>query len=538
MFDSRSRGLRVAGVFCVCAVAFSPPLSAIEPQNVLLLYNADSPDGLDIASHYQQIHPGVQVLELLGVSTDEEITATHYLDVIRPQVLSALTPSIDVIVTTKGMPLRIEVPYGNPDPNSIFSWERYSSLESELTRVDTISTSVEMGDQMWWWPGEPHHSANPYYDAGTAFDNQTYGMRLTSRLDGFTTADVIASIDRAQVAFVGTGIYSEFVLDDDPNAPAADVDHMPELVANVLNPRGLLNTYDETDLFVADAYHSVLGYVSHGRNGSAPPDYLADPLNGIQFDLANGAVFHSWESFNAYSFVEGGNRGGQGLVAEWIARGGTAGAGHVQEPLASPATITNEDLMFEMLLDGFTWAEAAWNATVQLSFVNTFVGDPLMQFRPLVPGDGNLNGIVDADDYTIWANYFGTGTKFTEGDYNGDYTVDLADYTVWANGFSGIAVPGDANSDGVVDSGDYTIWVNNFGLLIGDATMADGDFNKDGFVNSADYVVWANNFTGGSASSQSAAVASAQSVPEPGSLTLALLGLAMMLWLPLGRRFL
>ncbi len=53
-----------------------------------------------------------------------------------------------------------------------------------------------------------------------------------------------------------------------------------------------------------------------------------------------------------------------------------------------------------------------------------------------IPGDGNLNGDVEAGDYTIWANNFATSTPaFTVGDYNGDGSVDAADYTLWANNF-------------------------------------------------------------------------------------------------------
>ena len=53
----------------------------------------------------------------------------------------------------------------------------------------------------------------------------------------------------------------------------------------------------------------------------------------------------------------------------------------------------------------------------------------------LLEGDGNADGIVDAADYTVWANGFGVGNKVTEGDYNLDTSVDPADYTVWANHF-------------------------------------------------------------------------------------------------------
>ncbi|MEM9914676.1 MAG: sulfatase-like hydrolase/transferase [Planctomycetota bacterium] len=54
------------------------------------------------------------------------------------------------------------------------------------------------------------------------------------------------------------------------------------------------------------------------------------------------------------------------------------------------------------------------------------------------------------------------------GDYNGDGSVDAADYTVWADNFgSSTNLAADGNGDGVVDAADYTIWADNFGVVAG-----------------------------------------------------------------------
>lgn len=385
---------------------------AVTPSNVLVLYNSASVEGTEVANYYAQLHPGVQLLGLSGVTSDEEVSADYYLGTIRPQILSALTPSIDAIVTTKGLPLRINTaPHTNPgtytDPagvsRNVFSttWKPYSSLESELARIDTFSTWQQMGDQTYWLPpgsGYPHPSVNPYYKIAAPFSYAQYGTRLASRLDGFTLGQIKASLNRAQHAYGPVDNSAgplTFVLDDDPGK---NYDLMPALNSNVLAPRGLPYIYDNTSSFVPDSEGAVVGYVSHGRNQAAtPPNYLVDQTSGIRFDLADGATFASWESFNAYSFDVGGNRNGQGLIAEWLARGGTAGVGNVEEPGASAANVVNEDQLFRMLLNGYTFAEAAWSATRQLSWVNTVVGDPLMVWKPFVladmNGDESLNNI-------------------------------------------------------------------------------------------------------------------------------------------------
>jgi hypothetical protein len=57
--------------------------------------------------------------------------------------------------------------------------------------------------------------------------------------------------------------------------------------------------------------------------------------------------------------------------------------------------------------------------------------------RLVPPGDGNGDQIVDAADYTIWANEFGVGSPSPhfDADFNDDGSVDAADYTIWANHF-------------------------------------------------------------------------------------------------------
>ena len=74
---------------------------------------------------------------------------------------------------------------------------------------------------------------------------------------------------------------------------------------------------------------------------------------------------------------------------------------------------------------------------------------------------------------------------------------------------------GDGNLNMMVDAADYTIWANNFGGFHGNATIIDGDYNGDGLVDAADYTTWANNF------GMMAAGGGPQAVPEPSALALA-----------------
>ena len=438
--------------------------AALSPSNVLVLFNAADAESSAIASYYAQKRPGVRLLGLNGVSTSEEVSANYYLSTIRPQILPALDDTTDVIVTTKGLPLRIRIDQANPktytDPFGVTrsisngNWKRYSSLESELTRIDTISTPQQMGDQTTYFTPSPILATNPYYWQSTDFSYDQFDIRLSSRLDGFTVADVQGMIDRSSQAYMGVGSTNNpfhFVLDDDPNAAGSSADNMERLDEQVLQPRGLPHTYDASDDFVqapAVGYPDssvVIGYVSHGVHGGAPPTYLSDEDAGIHFQLANGAVFASWESYNAQTFAAGASQS-QGLIADWIARGGTAGLGHVAEPLASSITVAREDSLFDRLLNGMSWIEAAWSATYQLSYVNTVVGDPLMRFNTWIPGDVNLDGVVDPRDVAAIQHAWLHPGGFYNGDLNGDGLVDTGDYNIvqsnWLQSATGLPQDG------------------------------------------------------------------------------------------------
>jgi uncharacterized protein (TIGR03790 family) len=415
---------------------------ALDGRGVLVLYNNASDEGRQIADYYASVHPGVRLLGLSNVPTSDEITVGTYLQIIRPQVRAALDDSVDVIVTTKGLPVRIYNPFTPPsfpysytdssgNQHTIFAdtYKRYSSLESELTRVDTFGTWKQMGDQTWWYPpAGTNPAANPYFRRDASFshtDPLNESMRLSARLDGFSAADVIASINRAQRAYVVPS-YQEVVIDDSPIAAAHAVTGMASL-AGVLAERGQKYIYDDTTDAVLTAPRPVIGYVSHGVNDGPGGLELAYPTQQLQFNLANGAIFHTWESYNAVTFDEL-KTTGQGLVAGWLRAGGTAAIGHVEEPGASLYSVTNEDRLFQMMLDGYTFAEAAWNATPQLSFVNTVVGDPLMVWKKPLPGDANLDGVVTIGDIIDLSQNLGVpDAVWRQGDFNGDGQVTISD---------------------------------------------------------------------------------------------------------------
>ncbi len=540
---------------------------AIEPENVLVLYNDDqgaNGAGSQIANYYAQVRPGVHLAPISGVdsiltgSFNEDVSGQDYLDVIRPQVnsaIAAIADEIDVIVTTKGLPLRIDVgtqPPGNPSP----SWQRFSSLESELTRIDTIDTTDKMGDQFFnqSFPqidmSLPH---NPYYaknNINTPFAHVGSGapfnsdFRLSSRLDGYSVDSVKAAIDRAQNAFIVPTAH--YIILDDTQFPSVDQmtnDTGPgigtfETITGLYPDDGVTDPVpvflEHTNAAVTSSSRQVLGYVSHGTNDGPTfglgDNYIGQFENGVfvpgelQFDLAPGAVFHTHESFNAQSF-DPANTQADGLVADWIEVGGTAGLGHVAEPQNGHVNVANEDLFYRMFLpaggasaapgtEGMTFVESAWYATRQLSFVNTVVGDPLMTLQAWLPGDTNLDGKVEFNDfYTLQGNWQQAGT-FADGDFNGNGVVEDGDFTIlrdsWLTstgpmalsdveigttpvqdpntGFPMLAAwvvnPVNLNGDLNVDGQDLAVLEASY------AQDANGDIDGDGQTTGLDFLLW------------------------------------------------
>ncbi|MCA9189293.1 MAG: PEP-CTERM sorting domain-containing protein [Pirellulaceae bacterium] len=61
-----------------------------------------------------------------------------------------------------------------------------------------------------------------------------------------------------------------------------------------------------------------------------------------------------------------------------------------------------------------------------------------VEFANTLAGDYNKNGEVDAADYTVWKDNFGSSTEL-DADGNGNGTIDAADYTVWKDNFGATA---------------------------------------------------------------------------------------------------
>ncbi len=91
-------------------------------------------------------------------------------------------------------------------------------------------------------------------------------------------------------------------------------------------------------------------------------------------------------------------------------------------------------------------------------------------------------------------------------------------------------IPGDFNLDNVVDAADYTVWRDNLG---GSAAALNGNGTGDasGLVVAADYTLWRSSFGNGLSGSVILSAGAGTSVPEPASLVgLAVLACSALIW--------
>ena len=146
---------------CIITFLKFPAFAGLEPDNVLILVNAESPVSCYVAKLYLEYHPGCHVLELPGFQTEcdadddteeiisrqEIISRTDYDILIAQPVRDYITDNnlfntIRVILTTAGMPYRINdsTISGVVEPAGCCYWV----VGSRIYEIDAASVESEL----------------------------------------------------------------------------------------------------------------------------------------------------------------------------------------------------------------------------------------------------------------------------------------------------------------------------------------------------------------------------------------------------------
>jgi uncharacterized protein (TIGR03790 family) len=398
-------------------------------RELLLVYNADIPEDLDLANYYASPRTGraVDPAYILGIHpvaevNPEEITRQNYIDTIREPIkafidASTFKSSLKYILLCKGVPYKI--PGGNDA----------SSVDSELCLLysdDSYALDgwVWNGDYYWDMasgyastPGSMYLKDTGSFSHGSFKATTVANVKMTldylvGRLTAYSYDNVKQLIDRAVNAdTTGTG---SIILDSsnspfggyDPPVMQNEFDTMVDPVwpwsadaamksgYELLHDAGFAVFSDVTPLTLTGVptdnitvqIDTVLGYAGWGTNhaGGSFPNGGNYILKDLLFTYLPGACWISYESFNARTFTTGNindpSHDGQGLIADFLYKGGTVAIGNAWEPYTIGCG--DERWVFKRyIIGGDRWIEAAYKGLRLLSWMEVVVGDPLCRVK-------------------------------------------------------------------------------------------------------------------------------------------------------------
>jgi uncharacterized protein (TIGR03790 family) len=464
------------------ALATAARAAPAHPE-VLVVVNDASATSVAIGEAYRRLRsvPAQNVVHLqvpLGDDTallstaHERIDRAGYTARVREPIARYLRENdrggrIRILVTTKGVPLRVE----DDEPGVPFDKRRTAAVDAELAVLFS--------------PLEGHAgiagSANPYFRSTLPFDawRNRYPdaplRYLVARITGYPDAsDPKTGVPRDIAALLAHAVAPDsggtWVIDENPlQATGYHAGNIAMLrpAAAALGALGAALLHDTAPGFVSDV-DAIAGYASWGSNDA---NHFPAPFFGeieghrVPGRFAPRSIAVTIVSTDARTFTRLPEPYGQSLVADLI-HGGVAGvAGHVDEPLLSGVTRPT------MLVDyarGSPAGEAFYRNVPYLSWMNVYVGDPLMQiarpFKPVADMDGD--GVPDRrDDCREQPNADqrdgdrdGIG-DLCDGDFDQDGVVATSDVNRFERAArTGAHLPGaDLDGNGVVDDRDRSL---------------------------------------------------------------------------------
>jgi len=128
------------------------------------------------------------------------------------------------------------------------------------------------------------------------------------------------------------------------------------------------------------------------------------------------------------------------------------------------SAFTSDSQWVELEADANSVAEGAFSGSGHLSAYRSIGLGAIWDPDLVMPNDVQVT-VLDGDSQVADA----ATVISLLGDYNLDLVVDASDYTVWRDSFGSVTMPGaDGNFDGVVDAADYMVWRDHFGdTLVG-----------------------------------------------------------------------
>ena len=249
-------------------------------EDVALLVNDNSPISLEIGTYFAQKR-GISPLRVINLSVParETINPGEFDELARQvkENLSdrGLTDEINYLVTTKGVPLRVSG-----------SQMRMASVDSELMLLDGPYEDRIHGN--YWM-------TNPYFNKFDPFSREKYGIRLVTRLTGYTKEEAMNLIDLADDSL---GQRGRALLDMDPgkdgNAGYKIANDWMRNAHSWLTNNGYESLLDENGTF-RTSWTNTSAYFSWGSNDG---NWNMGLIKNGGFESGTGSSPSDWTLYN------------------------------------------------------------------------------------------------------------------------------------------------------------------------------------------------------------------------------------------------
>lgn len=398
---------------CIGWISLSslPRLSAQEPAldlqgETVVVYNRDFAQSRELAEFYAQKR-GIAKDHLIGLdlplddslSRDDfdrllrrplfeafvrngwwKLTASSISDPVSARPKKAMLvgeSSVRILCLMRGVPFQIRRAQEKPAT----AREDEASVDSELCMLGMPRTELAGAFK------------NPYFNQPVRFQmfQGAPGMLLVARLDAPDSGTVRRMIEDALLA-EQEGLRGRAVIDMALKSGAYQEGEDWLARSAILFRRTGVPVYiDREEPLIPDHWPLPDTAFYFGWYTTTAAGAVASP----KFTFMPGAVACHLHSYSAAAIRSTDRH----WVGPLLMHGAAVALGNVFEPYLS--LTVHFDVLNQRLLDGFTVAEAAWNATPVLSWMNVVCGDPL--YRPCARGPGaTMGGEGSARDYALY----------------------------------------------------------------------------------------------------------------------------------------
>ena len=369
----------------------------------LVVYNSSDNESRDLAEFYAAKR-GIRKSQVIGLncSKSEEISREDYDNTIADPLRGILTVNhwwklrapddvlgpvefnkIHFIALIRGIPLKIAQAKSYPGdkpvgPQAIASVNA-ASVDSELAVLGLQSSTISGAVK------------NPYFRDFTAVGDANHPeLMLVCRLDGPTPA-IVRRMITDSIATENEGLVGLAYVDARGITEKGYIEGDQWLfsLADSARRHGSPVVLDNGPELFPENYpmsHAALYFGWYAEQ-------VSGPFVRQNFHFQPGAIAVHLHSFSALTV--------RSSVTQWVgpllAAGAAASLGNVYEPYLHYTT--QLDVFHDRLRAGFTFAESGYMAQEALSWMTTFVGDPL--YRP-------YKGAMDAEELPAtgeWAEY-------------------------------------------------------------------------------------------------------------------------------------